>query len=647
MDPMTGRPTEGDHATVPWRRGRAGAWVALGLLVVSGAAAVAVYLWFRAEGTQTPAEERAVPPEDPRRTYRGPFENVHPDVAYVGDAACASCHRNITATYRQTAMGRSLAPIAAVADAQRYDASVRNPFTAFKSRFEVVREGKRVLHRQTRLDAQGKPIYEQTQEVHYVLGSGTRGCSYLTERDGFVFQTPISWFTQAGIWDVSPGFTEAILPGRRVIVDCLYCHVNRVLPVEGTANRYESPLFQGHAIGCERCHGPGGNHVKNPGNLDADGIDRTIVNPRHLEPGPRESVCQQCHLAGEVRIARRGRSAEEFRPGLPLEAFFGVYVPDEPFENARAVSHVEQLAQSRCFQKSDGRLGCISCHDPHATVPAVKRVAHYRAGCLQCHEKRGCHLPEPARRARSAQDNCVTCHMPKTATTDIAHTAGTDHRILRHGKSPAPPPREDKTALRDFHRGRPDLRDPAQVRDMGVALAHQALANGTSANAAIPLLRQAIQAFPDDRESRAQLGTCLLLENRPQPALEQFRVLLERTPNDELALASCARALTLAGRDDEALLYWRRASEVDPWDPDNRGALARGLAARKDWDGCRPQAEAWVRLAPGDLDARKLLIRCLVQIGRHDEARAELDRVCALQPLNQAGLRSWFDDLRR
>ena len=36
-----------------------------------------------------------------------------------------------------------------------------------------------------------------------------------------------------------------------------------------------------------------------------------------------------------------------------------------------AVGHVEQMESSRCFRESQGRLGCISCHDPHRLPGAV------------------------------------------------------------------------------------------------------------------------------------------------------------------------------------------------------------------------------------------------------------------------------------
>src|SRR5205807_2493122 len=107
-------------------------------------------------------------------------------------------------------MGRSLAPIG---EAIGRD-TPEGRFTAFGSSFQVVLHGKRMIHRQTRLDEAGQSIWSLDQPVDYVIGSGTRGYSYLFQRDGFLFQTPISWFSQKRVWDRSPGLSREALAGR-------------------------------------------------------------------------------------------------------------------------------------------------------------------------------------------------------------------------------------------------------------------------------------------------------------------------------------------------------------------------------------------------------------------------------------------------
>src|SRR5258708_26697704 len=44
------------------------------------------------------------------------------------------------------------------------------------------------------------------RHLDYYIGSGVAGRSFLYARDGFLFEAPITWYTQTGKWDVSPGY---------------------------------------------------------------------------------------------------------------------------------------------------------------------------------------------------------------------------------------------------------------------------------------------------------------------------------------------------------------------------------------------------------------------------------------------------------
>src|SRR5262249_45438115 len=148
-------------------------------------------------------------------------------------------------------------------------------------------------HTETRRDPHGQVLTAVEAEVQYVVGSGRRGQTYLIDRDGYLFQSPITWYPQERRWDLSPGYRKENAHSTRVVTEqCLFCHANRVEQVKTSVNRFEPPLFRGQSIGCERCHGPGALHVRRPEVVD--GRDLTIVNPRHLEPALRESVCEQC-----------------------------------------------------------------------------------------------------------------------------------------------------------------------------------------------------------------------------------------------------------------------------------------------------------------------------------------------------------------
>src|SRR5438477_6416610 len=152
--------------------------------------------------------------EDPRLTFPTPYRNVRPEVKYVGDQACSDCHPTQFESFRQTPMGRSLLPISSISSEEHYDAKTNNPFAKLGFFFQVEQRAGKVYHRQARRDAQGHAITEHEDEVQYALGSGTRGRSYLIDREGYLFQSPISWFSQGETWDLSPGFGEGFVSGR-------------------------------------------------------------------------------------------------------------------------------------------------------------------------------------------------------------------------------------------------------------------------------------------------------------------------------------------------------------------------------------------------------------------------------------------------
>src|SRR5262249_42690994 len=151
---------------------------------------------------------------------------------------------------------------------------------------------------------------ELVGEVAFAVGSGQQGQSFLVKRGDSLFQSPISWYTQKKAWGLSPGFEKVNEHFQRYITEpCLFCHTNEARTEPHTINHYPQASLRLEAIGCERCHGPGELHVAaRTGGERPEGKDLTIVNPRHLEPGLREAVCEQCHLQGEARIVRRGKS---------------------------------------------------------------------------------------------------------------------------------------------------------------------------------------------------------------------------------------------------------------------------------------------------------------------------------------------------
>jgi hypothetical protein len=648
--------------------GRGKLALAAGLAVAAGFLLLGWLLLFpRAD--KPPHENPGGASTDPRLTYAGPYQNIHPDVKYVGTQECVDCHKKEARVYFQHPMYRALIPIKELASQQPYDGDHHNPFPAFGSDLFVKRQGDRVWHQQTRKDDSGKPIYQTEIEVHYAIGSGLHGHSYLTNLDGYMFQTPISWFSmKKNIWDKSPGFQGFVL--RPVRGECLFCHANRAHPMEGYGNRFQEPIFLGHGIGCERCHGPGEKHLKSPGEFQpipgrpGSKADFTIVNPGKLDWERREAVCQQCHLEGEMRILPRGRDLYDFRPGLPLDPFFSVFVhASESGEDKKAVNHVEQMYLSVCFQKSQGppagpvgkygKLGCISCHNPHEHIGPDRRVSYFRDRCLQCHRDEGvaaaeaathvpCSEPMPGRLKENG-NSCIDCHMRPYLTSDIAHAASTDHRIVRRAAAAVDPAHSGHQGmpLAVFQRGKVDRKkDKGLFRDLVLARATMGMFYDPHITGR--MMNEALLDFPDDAELWEKKGLTLMMLKRHSEALAAFETALDKAPKREMTRYLSGRMAYYLNKEN-AVDYYREVVEMNPWMANYRADLTKLLIAKEKWAEARPHAQAWLRLDPGHVDARVTWMKMLLWEGKQAEARAEMERLEALHPPNLGDIKAWFN----
>jgi Flp pilus assembly protein TadD len=617
---------------------------AAGLILLGCFAAVGWRIW------QLHNRARQSWPSDPRLSFATPFRNVRPEVRYVGDRVCAECHADVAETYHRHPMGRSLAPVSQAAVVEGYDRAAGNPFEKDGFEFQVERRDGRVFHRELRRGPEGRTAIDLPVEVRFAIGSGTRGRSYLIDRDGYLFQSLLSWYSQPGVWDLTPGFAVPEQFERPAQAACLFCHANQVEPVADTINRYRVPVFRGYAIGCERCHGPGELHVQAV--QHGEDTEGTIVNPGRLAPALRDAVCQQCHLQGEVRVLRRGRQWFDYRPGLPLQLFVSVFVRSEQFATGdKSGSHTEQIYGSRCFRESQGKLGCISCHDPHRLPEPEQKVAYYRRRCLACHTEQSCGLPSPLRTAKVSTDDCIHCHMPRTGSK-IAHRAVTDHRIRRR---PGIKPRPDEATRRllpgeiplvPFFRDQVDPEKGETSRDLGLALVelvkrYPQLARHGSA-IALPLLEETLRRGPEDVPAWEAKGFALWQLDRKPEALAAFQAALARTPARELTLSYLAVLAAALGQRDQAIAYWQRALAVNPWMSQYHYRLAGLFAQRAEWQHALEQSESAVNLNPAAPEMRLLHISCLLRTGHADQAGADLDKLLAIRPEDREKILRWF-----
>lgn len=356
------------------------------------------------------------------------WENSVPGVQYIGTAKCVECHRDQHASYLKTT--HSVATVKTDAAGEPAPASFfHEPSLA---RYEVEHRGSDLLHREIRLDGQGKQLAVTDRAMQLTVGSGQHGRSYLYRVGPFFGQSPVTWYQDTDKWRMSPGFDRPFHSSfrRKIESGCVFCHVGSIDAQEGNPYRFE---IAETTIGCERCHGPGELHAKRyHEDPTFTGVDRTIVNPDALPRELAEAVCQQCHLQGVTEVVTSGHEFWDFRPGRPLTDF-RVDFQFSQHDRMMIVGHVEQMHASKCYTETE-TLTCTTCHDPHNPVERTARVDFYRRTCLECHADGDCG-ETLEHRMDQADNSCYQCHMPK-ADTNVAHAAFHHHRIGIHHSDP-------------------------------------------------------------------------------------------------------------------------------------------------------------------------------------------------------------------
>ncbi|MGC1221562.1 MAG: photosynthetic reaction center cytochrome c subunit family protein, partial [Candidatus Sulfotelmatobacter sp.] len=454
----------------------------------------------------------------------------------TGAARCQFCHASEVQGYARSAMAHSLRRAG-----QEPDGTVDTPdakITMYSSPtgyWQQLQSGGDVT----------------SYRIDYVIGSGDHASGYLLDLSGHLYQSPVAYYKSRQAYDLAPGYEGRPNPDftRPVAEACVFCHSGDALHVSGTSNRYRTPPFSAEAITCERCHGSAERHLSDP-------RAGTIVNPAKLEPAARNSICEQCHLLGVGRVLNPGKKFDDFRPGQPLEDIFTTYVnvspPGADAGKFKVISHVEQLARSTCARKSNGRLWCGTCHDPHNKPD--EPVRFYRSKCLSCHM-----ASFPA--SHPAKDsNCIGCHMPRRDAKDGGHTAFTDHRIQRRPEAEQALPEGADIAA---------WREPAadlQKRNLGIAYVNAGLERRSAPfiNRGYRMLTEIQDLFSNDDQFFTTIGSALLLAKQTSEAELAFERALQLNPNSATGETNAASAYLQGGDINRAVAHLESAVAIDP-----------------------------------------------------------------------------------
>ncbi|MFN7935674.1 MAG: hypothetical protein U0R19_20255 [Bryobacteraceae bacterium] len=220
--------------------------------------------------------------------------------------------------------------------------------------------------------------------VEWAFGAGDQAVTFVTRiNEDWYLEHHHTWYSAIAKMAATAGhealapktLAEAIgLPYKTTdpntgILGCFECHSTG--PVRISGDHVLVPTEPG--VHCEACHGEGARHI-------ADPARKTIQNPKRLSAAELNTACGRCHRPPASN-------------GAHIDWNFAWNVRHQPV----------YLSQSACFLKSEGKLSCLTCHDPH--TPLNRYAGAYNARCSACHAK-------PKHTTAEARTNCVDCHMP-------------------------------------------------------------------------------------------------------------------------------------------------------------------------------------------------------------------------------------------
>ena len=327
---------------------------------------------------------------------------------FAGSSTCIECHVNIYKTHIETAHFNS----SAIANKNNIKGSFENGKNIYELNEQIH------LTMQAKQDTFYQNAFYQndslinSQRIDIVIGSGTKGQTYLNWNENQLSQIQISYFEPTNSWINSPGYPKGfITPNRPIQGRCMECHATfaESTPSFNHRNVYnKSNILYG--IDCERCHGPAVDHVNfhknNPEALKA----MNIVSYKDLNRQQRLDAFALCHSGLRVQIQ-----------GLPFSFMAGDLLKQYSIPNYNEDSlneldvHGNQyglLTASKCFIKSE-TMDCSTCHDVHKKQRNEAPTFNNR--CISCHDVNhevSCKVESSV--SEASGNNCIECHMPLT-----------------------------------------------------------------------------------------------------------------------------------------------------------------------------------------------------------------------------------------
>lgn len=317
---------------------------------------------------------------------------------YVGSQACEKCHAQIYQRWKKTPMANVVLDRRTHPNAILADFSNAPSFVNFKK-----------------------------QQIAFVYGSIWKQ-NYFTKVGDDYYPLPAKWDIAHKKWMpylAKEDWRAAFYPPH-----------NMDHPTGPTCNGCHSVNYniETHAVtewnvGCERCHGPGSEHVAHP--------DRgNILNPANMTAVAANDTCIQCHSQGRPLQNPIQSQAYDwpvgYQVGLKLQDFWKLedrtlgetsfyYFPDGTAHKNRMQGN--DFTQSVMYQHN---ITCSSCHDVHGTNNFAELIKPANQICLDCHGPLSPNGPHTAsleehthHKDGTPGSECVSCHMPKIETEGV------------------------------------------------------------------------------------------------------------------------------------------------------------------------------------------------------------------------------------
>jgi hypothetical protein len=330
---------------------------------------------------------------------------------FAGSEACAGCHKEIYASHIHTAHYLTTRP--AKAD------FIKGSFKPGKNSFAYSPD---MIVSMEKRDSGFYQVgyYEGVERIakrfDIVVGSGSKGQTYITRFRNRLYQLPVSYFTAASKWANSPQFPGHIAVFNRPITSrCLECHSTFAETIPGEKKQPEEFNMDHfiYGVDCEKCHGPGARHVafqkQHPDETKAE----YILNPASFSRQQLLDLCGLCH-GGRLQKTKPSFS---FVSGDSLAAYFAIdsTLPDPENIDVHG-NQLGLLRSSKCFRMSS--LTCTTCHNPHENERG--KTALFSSRCMTCHSPAHGPVCKLSKTMGSViNQNCIDCHMPLKASRSI------------------------------------------------------------------------------------------------------------------------------------------------------------------------------------------------------------------------------------